>query len=90
MQREGFWVRMTDGEILAAADRIRARQKLTQQRDAAKDSDMLMIRWNVKGGTPGYASIPVEYKDVQHLILDHYAPLIAANQTFLDTELETE
>lgn len=81
---------MTDEEILEAAKRIERRRKLIQERDAAKDADMLMIRWNVKGGTPGYASIPIDYRDVQQFILDHYADSIAANKTFLDRPDEIE
>ena len=81
---------MTDAEILEAAERIKRRMRFEQELASAKDADMLMVRWNMKGGTPGYTSIPVTYKDVQHLILDYYADKIAANQTFLDTEVETE
>ena len=79
-------MKITDEEILKAAARIKARRNLTSQQDAAKDADILVIRWNVKGGTPGYASIPVAYEDVQQLILGYYTPLIAANQTFIDID----
>lgn len=75
---------MIDDDILAAAERIKKRRALTRERDAAKDADMLMLRWNVKGDGAGYASIPVSYKDVQHLIMEHYEAQIAANKTFLD------
>jgi hypothetical protein len=81
---------MTDAEILAAADRIKRRRRLEQERDAAKDADMLMLRWNVKDADVGYASIPVTYDQVKHLVFSHYAYQIAANKTFLDTEEETE
>lgn len=71
---------MTEDEILAAADRIRARRRNEQRLQSFRDRETVMIRWDVPGSKfgEGYVGIVVPRDEAIAMIVEaHFAPLVA-------------
>jgi hypothetical protein len=65
---------MTDDEILAAADRIRARRRNADRLQSFKDTQQVMIRWDVPRAPFGesYVGISVNSALVAEIVEAHF------------------
>jgi hypothetical protein len=70
---------MTEDDILAAADSIRARRLNEKRLQSFVERETVMIRWDVPGAKFGesYVSVLVPRKAVDAVVRKHYAPLVA-------------
>lgn len=69
---------MTDDEILAAADRIRARRRNDARFGAFMEKDEVMVRWDLPHkAVPGesYTSVMVPREAVQELVRERMGEL---------------
>lgn len=69
---------MTDDEILAAADRIRARRRNDARFGAFMLKDEVMVRWDVPhkaGLSESYASVMVPRQAIQDLVRERMGDL---------------
>ena len=69
---------MTDDEILAAAERIKARRLNEKRLDSFMDAKKVMIRWDIPGAPFGesYTGITVDGSEVIDVVVNHFKPLI--------------
>ncbi len=71
LDQEGGGIVMTDDEILAAADSIRARRRNDARFNAFLEKDEVMVRWDLPNRAvagESYASVMVPRKAIQDLV----------------------
>jgi len=69
---------VTDDEILAAADRIRARRRNDARFEAFMAKDEVMVRWDLPNrSVPGesYASVMIPREAIQNLVRERMGEL---------------